>query len=389
MIRRMKHLFVASLPLLLFAAACGPYTTDSQRAAPAGAAFAAAAPCQPTATATATVTEPPPDATATNQDGATELSAQETTTPVEPAASPTSVAPDVSPTVCPTREPTATAEATSTPSPIPAVTRTAPEPTPPSPPQLTATPTATPGNVPTTEGTSVAITATARAGSSSIAYLSIGDGIQWGCCGPLEASSASIFRAYLERRIGRPVIWQTSGSGYQTTDTFISNGGIEPQLDIAIRLINQYRDEGVPLAAITMSIGGNNLVDIGRACASPPCLGEFVAGIAHLREQLDVIYSRIVAAKDEHTPLLVLLYYDSSECNHNPYSGPAVDAWNAVIAEVAGRYGAYLVDARSLFRGHCDWIDGNGLDASAKGHAALAAEYQRVYESLPPALRLP
>lgn len=138
-----------------------------------------------------------------------------------------------------------------------------------------------------------------------------------------------------------------------------------------------------------MSIGGNNLVDLGQACASPPCLDMFIAGIAHLREQLDVIYSRVVAAKDEHTPLFVLLYYDSYECKDNPFSGGSVDAWNAVIAEVAGHYGAHLVDARSLFRGHCDWIDRNGLDASAKGHAALAAEYERVYESLPTELRLP
>ena len=93
--------------------------------------------------------------------------------------------------------------------------------------------------------------------------------------------------------------------------------------------------------------------------------------------------------KDERTPLFVLLYYDSYECSNNPYSGPSVDAWNAVIAEVAARYGAHLVDARTLFRGHCDWIDTNGLDASAKGHAALAAEYERLYEALPAAQRLP
>jgi hypothetical protein len=193
----------------------------------------------------------------------------------------------------------------------------------------------------------------------------------------------------LERRVGRPTIWQATSSNYLTTDTFISDGSIEPQLDFAINLIRHYRDDGVPLAAITMSIGGNNLVDIGSSCASPPCRDLFLAGLGHLSEQLDIIYSRIVAAKDEHTPLLVLLYYDSNECSHNPYSGPSVDAWNAVIAEVAGRYGAYLVDARSLFRGHCDWIDRNGLDASALGHAALAAEYERIYESLPPVLRLP
>jgi len=383
----MKRLFIASFPLLLFVAECGPYATSAQRTVSAGAALFATDPCQ--ATAVATITESAALSAAVTEDRGTPQPAQETPMPAETPASATSAVVDVSPTSCPTREATATAETTSPPRAVHATATTTPVPTAPSPPQLTPTSTATPGALLTPESTSVAITATARADASSVAYLSIGDGIQWGCCGPLEASSAAIFRAYLEQRLGRPTIWQTTSSAYLTTDTFISDGSPEPQLEFAIKLIRRYRDDGVPLAAITMSIGGNNLVNIDRACASPPCMDLFLAGLGHLREQLDIIYSRIVAAKDEHTPLLVLLYYDSYECRHDPYSGPSVDRWNAVIAEVAGRYGAHLVDARTLFRGHCDWIDRNGLDASALGHAALAAEYERVYESLSPALRLP
>lgn len=136
-----------------------------------------------------------------------------------------------------------------------------------------------------------------------------------------------------------------------------------------------FNREGVPLAAITMSIGGNNLVDIGLACAAPPCLAEFAFGIDVLRADLHVIYSRITAAKDARTPFFVLLYYDAKACENNPDSGPSVDAWNAVIAEVATQYGAFLIDGRSLFAGHCDWIDANGLDANAAGHTAIASAY--------------
>ena len=388
MIPSVKHTFAALVPLLLFSAACGPYSTAAPRTTPAGEAFAASARCQ--SSAVATLTASPPVSTATTRNSATAEPAQETTTRVatQPASS-TSVSLDASPAPC-APQPTVTVRAAATATIIAAASGT-PEPIVPNPPHLTPTPTPTPAIVLTPESTLVATTATAtsRAGLQSIAYLSIGDGIQWGCCGSPEASSAAIFRAYLERRVGTPAIWQTLGSSYQTTDTFVYNGGIEPELDSAIKLIGRYRDDGVPIAAITMSIGGNNLVEIGRACALPPCADLFIAGLAHLRAQLDVIYSQIVAAKDEHTPLLVLLYYDSYECSNKPYSGLSVDAWNSVIAEVASRYGAYLVDARSLFRGHCDWIDQNGLDASAKGHAAIAAEYERVYESLPAALRLP
>jgi hypothetical protein len=245
------------------------------------------------------------------------------------------------------------------------------------------TSTSTPPPTPEATGTSAVATATARA-SRQAAYLSIGDGLQWGCCGALGSSSPSLFRDYLEQQLERPMIWQTSGSGYETTDTFIKRpGGGESQLDFALTLIDYYRRESIPVAAITVSIGGNNLVDIGRNCATPPCVDAFAAGLMHLREQLHIIYGRIAAAKDANTPLLVLLYYDANECTDDGSSGAAVDAWNAVIAEVAAQYGAFLVDARTLFNGHCDWFDATGLDANAVGHAAIAAEYERAYEALP------
>jgi hypothetical protein len=291
-------------------------------------------------------------------------------------------------TPCPAGETSATPEATQTDeppsSPIPAVTVT---PTPRAPDQSTPIATA---DTAVPEGTSAVATATARA-SGSVSYLSIGDGIQWGCCTPaLGSSSPSLFRDYLETRLRRPVIWQTSGSGYETTDTFINGmGGAQAQLDFALSLIDYYKTAGFPVAAITMSIGGNNLVEIGRACPSPPCTDAFVAGLNHLREQLHTIYSRIAAAKDPTTPLLVLLYYDANECGSYAGSGPAVDAWNSVISEVATQYGAFLVDGRSLFRGRCDWIDTNGLDATAAGHAAIADAYQRLYETLPPEFAAP
>jgi hypothetical protein len=240
--------------------------------------------------------------------------------------------------------------------------------------------------MPVATGTAAAATATAQA-SGQVAYLSIGDGIQWGCCGALSSSSASLFRDYLEQRLGRPVIWQTSGSGYHTTDTFLDDGSPERQMEFALKLIEHYQGSGIPIAAITMSIGGNNLVEIGRNCALPPCTDAFVAGLQHLREQLHVIYARIAEAKPLNTPLLVLLYYDADECA-DPSGGSVVDAWNAVIAEVATQYGAFLVDLRTLFKGHCDWFDANGLDANAAGHAAIAAEYRRLYESLPARYRL-
>jgi hypothetical protein len=236
-------------------------------------------------------------------------------------------------------------------------------------------------------GTPAAATATALASGQAV-YLSIGDGLQWGCCGFISQSSPSLFRDYLELRLNRPIIWQSAGTGYLTTDTFIDDGGPEPPLAFAVKLIQHYQGTGAPIAAITMSIGGNNLVDIGRNCAAPPCTDAFVAGLNNLRDDLHVIHSRVATAKAPNVPVLVLLYYDANQCETGSTAGASVDAWNAVIAEVAAQYGAFIVDLRTLFSGHCDWFDVNGLDANAAGHAAIAAEYQRVYDSLPPQYHL-
>jgi len=362
----MIRALLALSALALLAAACGPYTTDADRTATTGGVLqrsgrvVAASDCAGTPGA-----PPSPDPA---QTGATSIAAVDAATSA--TASVTAGACDLTPVPAVTRTPATTPPAAAT------VSSTAV-------PTLGSTATPTPQPTPLATGTSAAATATARA-SGQVAYLSFGDGLQWGCCGALGSSSPSLFRDYLEQRLGRPVIWQTSGSGYETTDTFITRpGGGEPQLEFALTLIDYYRREGIPVVAVTMSIGGNNLVDIGRSCAAPPCIDAFAAGLQHLRDQLHLIYAPISAALDPSTPLFVLLYYDANECPANATSGAAIDAWNAVIAEVAAQYGAHLVDARALFRGHCDWIDPNGLDANAAGHAAIAQAYARAFASLP------
>jgi lysophospholipase L1-like esterase len=372
---------------LVLAVACGPYRTEADATLEAGGRLvAASSACDEVIPIDSDVPPPGIDSPTPHLPSGTPTPYQRSSSEEEATqgarltmtAAPPATA---TPTPCTPRDSTSTPEATDTPAVVPAITAT------PAAPTETAVPTATTPPTPMATGTAAAATATAQA-SGQVAYLSIGDGIQWGCCGALGLSSPSLFRDYLEQRLGRPVIWQTSGTGYHTTDTFLDDGSPEPQMEFALKLIDHYQGDGIPIAAITMSIGGNNLVELGRNCASPPCTDAFVAGLEHLREQLHAIYSRIAAAKAPTTPLLVLLYYDADECA-DPAGGPAVDAWNAVIAEVASQYGAFLVNARTLFKGHCDWFDANGLDANAAGHAVIAAEYQRVYESLPAQYRVP
>jgi lysophospholipase L1-like esterase len=218
-------------------------------------------------------------------------------------------------------------------------------------------------------------------------YLSIGDGTQMGYGVAPTAAASAIFSQYLSAEFDEHVSWATTANGdYLTTATFIGGGQAFSQLELAELRLRAYRDEGRQVAAITLSIGGNDLVEVGRQCAAPPC-GELYA---RLRDQmvsrLDDIYARINDAKDPATPLLVLLYYNASDCGQpGVETSPAelgVIGWNAAIRETAERHGAFVVDAYTPIRGNaCRYV--NNLDLNEDGNKLLAAQYQSAYESLP------
>jgi lysophospholipase L1-like esterase len=218
-------------------------------------------------------------------------------------------------------------------------------------------------------------------------YLSIGDGTQYGCCIDRTKSSPELFRQYLADRMHRDVVWVTTASGYQTSSDFIEgqSAALEPQLDRALRLIEQYRRERRNVVAITLSIGGNDLVHVGEQCpGTQPCLDVYNAALDRLRTNLDTIYKRITEAKDPETPLLVVLYYNASDCGQAGVGSSPTElgvlGWNIAIREVATRHGATLVDLHTPFKGNaCRYIV--GLDSNEAGHAVIAEAYERSYEA--------
>jgi len=149
----------------------------------------------------------------------------------------------------------------------------------------------------------------AAAGVGTAAYLSIGDSIQYGCCHDRLRSSGELFRQYLEQRLGREVEWITT-AGNDTADEFVHGaGGATPQLERAVSTIQGLRAAGRPIVSITLSIGGNDYVEVGTKCAAPPCNDIFLQILGRMKGQLDTIYGAIVDAKPPETPLFVVLYY--------------------------------------------------------------------------------
>ena len=65
-------------------------------------------------------------------------------------------------------------------------------------------------------------------------------------------------------------------AGNDTTTQFIEGfGGTEsPQLDRAVALLEEFAQQGRPVVAVTLSIGGNDLLEFGQSCSpggGPPC----------------------------------------------------------------------------------------------------------------------
>lgn len=241
----------------------------------------------------------------------------------------------------------------------------------------------------------VAMTATRQSLSdegqgSPAVYLSLGDSIQYGCCHDPKRSSGELFHQYLSQRLNRSVEWVTL-AGNDTADEFI-NGlrGQTPQLDRAVAALEGWRDEGRPVVAITLSIGGNDLVEMGRKCheqGKESCPELYGAALRRYMQELPLILQRLNDAKDPHTPLSLLTYYNASDCGQpDVQSSPTelgVQGWNSVITAAGLASGAFLADAYTPFRGKaCEYVE--GVDPTYEGHAVIAQVYEGVYESLPP-----
>ncbi len=258
----------------------------------------------------------------------------------------------------------------------------------------TATPSAT--ATPSPAPTAATPAPSAAAEASTAAYVSLGDSIQYGCCGDPMRSSGELFRQYLSERLNRPVEWLTLADA-GTAQSFIHGGhGSEPQLDRAVALLDDLKQRDEPVAAITMCIGGNDFLFLqdpenGQPChaeGSPGCLQVFVETLERYEGQLDLILATLNEAKDPYTPLLLLNYYDAWDYGEITLeymaTEPGLVLINQTIAEAADKYeGVFLVDIYPLFKGKArEYI--SDVDPTYEGHAVIAEAYREVYEGLPP-----
>jgi lysophospholipase L1-like esterase len=217
------------------------------------------------------------------------------------------------------------------------------------------------------------------------AYVSIGDPVQ---AGERARLSGELFRQYLSKRLNRPVDW-VAFPGH-TIDEFIhGSGGGTSELERAVAALAAWRREGRPVVAITLGIGGSDLVEVGTECharGKQSCPDIFGEALTNYVEQLPLILTRLNEAKDPNTPLLLLTYYNASDCGQPGVElSPdelGVQGWNQAIIGAAKANGAFLADTYTPFKGHgCEYT--SHLHPNDKGYAAIAEVYEEVYGSLP------
>ncbi len=181
----------------------------------------------------------------------------------------------------------------------------------------------------------------ACAAETRMTYVSLGDSLAVGvgASDPVERGYAPLYRDALERASGRDVRLLQLGISGETSASFIGDYPGDSQLSRAEKALRRN-----PGAAVTLSLGGNDLMRTGDYTDAARD-----AAIAAYGQNLDSILETLNAASDPAPRITVLAYY-------NPAPGSFTDRWvgrlNAEIRAVAEENGVRVAAGDRAFRGH-------------------------------------
>lgn len=219
-------------------------------------------------------------------------------------------------------------------------------------------------------------------------YLSLGDSINYGCCADPSLSSHPLFAQYLSQQLNRPVVW-VSLAGNGTLQDFLHTGS-PTQLERAEELLQTWRAEGRDVVAITLSIGGNDLLELrtkyGCGSGSTNCQTLFQEMLDTYQHDVLGVYQRLNAAKDPNTPVLQNNIYDAMNCGRPgdeiSTSSVAVRIFNERVKSATSAGGSFLMDFYEPFHGRaCELI--SGVDPTYQGYDVIYQVDVETYESLP------
>lgn len=214
----------------------------------------------------------------------------------------------------------------------------------------------------------------ARSATSTGAYIALGDSIAAGTGSslPRMRGYVALVHDLLERHAHSEIALNNLSRPGETTDSFQNNGQLGKLRD----LVAQRNDGGSPIVAVTLSLGGNEMLDAQGADS------------ATRQTQLDAFSTAYPAALaevrnlvGEQVTIVVTTYYDLTSGNPDE---PQTDAWwvqqfNNVIRQSAEDAHAHVADIASVFDNRIAdytlWpIDVHPNNA---GHEAIANEVWR------------
>ena len=222
-------------------------------------------------------------------------------------------------------------------------------------------------------------------------YLSLGDSINYGCCADPQLSSHPRFAHYLSQKLNRPVVWISLAGDGTLQDFMHGIGGQTPQLDAAIALLQKLKAEGHDVVAISLSIGGNDLLALRtqmgcQGGGQAGCVDAFSRLVLSYIIDMQGVYARLNAAKDPATPVFQNTIYDAQDCggpgSEITTSAVAVKVFNQSIVAAAKSGGATLVDFYPSFKGRaCEYV--SGVDPTYAGYDVILGLDEAAYDGLP------
>lgn len=205
-------------------------------------------------------------------------------------------------------------------------------------------------------------------------YIALGDSIAAGVGSslPRERGYAALVRDLLSRQADDQVTLEQLAVPGETATSFVEAG----QLDRFRSLVERLRQSDIPIAAVTLSLGGNDMLRVANL------------GDADRQTALDAFQSSFPAALDSvraaigpNVPIVVTTYYDLTSGDPGVQGS---DAWwlgrfNEVISATAEANGARVAAVSEEFAGRIDSLTLHPVDIhpSNAGHEAIATAVWR------------
>jgi lysophospholipase L1-like esterase len=200
-------------------------------------------------------------------------------------------------------------------------------------------------------------------------YITAGDSIAAGIGAslPREHGNGALVHGWLEALTGATVPFENLAIPGETAASFIDGG----QLQRLRETVTRANEAQLPILAVTISLGGNELLGL-----EANGLADRKAGLDDFRQRYNEAVAAIRTAVGDETPIVVLTYYNLTGGDSTIQLSDAwwIEQFNDVIRSVAQTHNAGVADLPDRFTGRIDELTHYPFDVhpSNTGHAEIA-----------------